>query len=295
MAQYTGNFAYRLTPQGGQYLVGARQGTPTTFTGPDGEWEPGSTVVTFVSDGWPIDEIFAGFTDDGIVTLSQNNNTLYLTTDNADYAGKVISYTVAPYPVCFVKGTLIETARGAVPVESLTVGDTVLGSTGLRTVKWIGWRHYDAVALRPREERRACQPIRILAGALAPDLPSSDLRVSPWHHIFVDGVLVRAKDLVNERSIFQESSASKFSYYHVELDTFDVIQAHGVFSESWADGGNRDFFQNVDVTSLRPEDKVRRRADRPGFKVLRKPADIAPIHARIAQRAEEHFATQAAA
>lgn len=107
--------------------------------------------------------------------------------------------------------------------------------------------------------------------------------------------MVRAKDLINGVSIFQESDTTEFSCCHVELEQFDVIQAHGVYSESYADGGNRDFFQNVDATTLRPEDKESGLAQRPGFSVLRKPADITAIQARLAARAEVCFMVSLAA
>lgn len=225
--------------------------------------------------------IIAFDSDLGYYTLYSNEQEL--TEDT------VLDVTPTQYPVCFVKGTLIDTVRGPVPIEALTIGDKVMGSTGLRTVKWIGWRHYHAVALQTRAQRVACTPVRILAHALGDNQPSQDLRVSPWHHLYIDGVLVRANDLLNGKSIVQEIQVEEFSYYHVELDQFDVIRAHGVYSESWADGGNRDFFQNVDVTTLRPEDQKRRMADRPGFTALRRAPDIALIYARLAARADELF------
>ncbi|MVW78125.1 hypothetical protein GOQ28_04220 [Bordetella sp. 02P26C-1] len=243
--------------------------------------------VYVVSSAYQQNETIVAFTSDGIVTRNIEGD-YTLVTSNVSYRENLpFDTNTAPFtPVCFVKGTLIATAQGPVAIESLAIGDKVIGSTGPRTVKWIGWRNYHAVALRTPEQRTNCTPVRIRAGALADNLPSQDLRVSPWHHIYIDGVLVRAKDLINGKTVVQETQAQEFTYYHIELDQFDVVQAHGVYSESWADGGNRDFFQNVDVTALRPEDKMRRTAHRPGFKALRKPAEIAVIHERIAARAD---------
>lgn len=132
-------------------------------------------------------------------------------------------------------------------------------------------------------------PIRIRAQAIADNIPSSDLLTSPWHHLWVDGKLVRAGDLVNGTTVTPETQLTAVSYYHIELDRFDVVMAHGIYSESWADGGNRNFFQNVDVTSLRPEDMTRRRAPRQGFDhlVLRQGSELAAIQRRVAQRAKE--------
>lgn len=248
--------------------------------------------VEIESDFVTTTETVVAFTSDGIITLdSASGQYTFHTSNNELPRDFVLDTNTDPFPVCFVKGTLIDTERGPVPIESLVIGDKVVCSNGLRAVKWIGWRHYHAVALRTATQRAACMPVRIYAGALGDQEPSQDLRVSPWHHLYIDGVLVRANDLVNGKSIVQETHLGAFSYYHVELDQFDVIRAHGVFSESWADGGNRDFFQNVDITSLRPEDRKRRLADRPGFTALRNAAEIAVIHARLAARGDELFAT----
>ncbi|MVW77720.1 Hint domain-containing protein [Bordetella sp. 02P26C-1] len=230
-------------------------------------------------------EWVVGFTSDGVLVENEYGD-FRLLTYNRDYPpGEILTLNDNQFPVCFVKGSMIDTDRGAVPIECLIPGDRVWGSTGLRTVKWLGWRHYHAVTLRTPEQRAACLPVRISAGALGANQPSHTLRVSPWHHLYIDGVLVRARDLINGESIVQESATTEFSYYHVELDQFDVIRTYGVFSESWADGGNRDFFQNVDVTTLQPADTHRRMADRPGFVALRKPQDIAPIRDKLATRA----------
>lgn len=237
------------------------------------------------------DMTITGVTPTGMI-LSGSGGNIYLTTDHDEVysVGDVIVFDSTPgaiFPVCFVRGTLIDTSRGPVAIEALEPGDQVVGSTGLRTVKWIGWRNYGPLALHTETQKTQSAPIRIRQHALADDQPSQDLLVSPWHHLYVDGVLVRANDLINGMTIIQDRHVTSVSYYHVELDQFDVVRAHGVYSESWADGGNRDFFQNVDVTQLRPEDKQRRLADRPGFTALRNRQEIRRIHARLAARAEE--------
>ncbi|CAM4137681.1 Hint domain-containing protein [Bordetella muralis] len=188
-------------------------------------------------------------------------------------------------PVCFLKGTRLRTPRGDVAIEALQAGDQVWGQSGWRTVKWIGWRKYRVALLRTDDERAATLPIRIRQHAFAASMPDADLLVSPWHHLWLDGVLVRARCLINGRTIVQEPRTEWVEYYHVELDQFDVVIAHGVYSESWADGGNRDFFQNVAVSELRPQDRKRRRADRPGFAVLRDPVAEAALREKYAARA----------
>jgi len=127
--------------------------------------------------------------------------------------------------------------------------------------------------------------VRITQGALGGGLPTNDLSISPWHHVYIDGQLVRANDIVNGVTILREMNAKHIEYYHLELDEFDVIQAHGVFSESWADGGNRSFFENVKVTDLKPEDSKRRQADRPGFMLMRDKNTIRELNLRLKKQA----------
>lgn len=189
-------------------------------------------------------------------------------------------------PVCFLRGTMIMTTKGEVAIEDLVAGDIVIGQSGERTVKWIGFRKTFTKQI-PADRRAEHMPIRIVRDAIAENVPSKDIVVSPGHHILVEGKLVRAQDLVNGKTIYQETHHVRYEYFHVELDQFDVISAHGLMSESWADGGNRDYFQNADVTALRPEDRKRRRADRPGFVALRKGSELERLQAVYAARAEK--------
>jgi hypothetical protein len=231
--------------------------------------------------------VYRGTVAGGIILEHTESSQYYLFSDTLYSYDAIATMTEEPYPVCFVKGTLITTDRGHVAIENLVVGDRVQGSTGWRTVKWVGWRNYGATSFLTEESHARIAPVRIHAHAIAANVPSKDLLTSAWHHLFVQGKLVRAGDLINDTTITQETHVREVSYYHVELDQFDIIMAHGMYSESWADGGNRDFFQNVDITSLRPEDMKRRKAPRPGFDhlVLRKGKTLAAIQQDIAARA----------
>ncbi len=144
--------------------------------------------------------------------------------------------------VCYVAGTRILTDRGEVEVEKLSLGDTLVTASGAhRPVRWLGWRRVDC-ARHPQP--LAVWPIRIQAGAFAQGLPQRDLWVSPGHAIFVEGVLIQAEKLVNGATITQVPLAS-VEYWHVELDSHDVIFAEGLAAESYLDTGNRAaFFKN---------------------------------------------------
>jgi len=88
-------------------------------------------------------------------------------------------------------------------------------------------------------------PVCIKAGALDVHLPARDLWISPHHAMFIDGVLIEAKDLVNGVSIVQAEKVEQVDYFHIELETHDVIIAEGALSETFVDDDSRGMFHNV--------------------------------------------------
>jgi hypothetical protein len=144
---------------------------------------------------------------------------------------------------CFATGTRILTQRGPVAVEALRIGDRIVTARGggrLAPVKWVGHRTL-APARHPRPWD--VNPIRVRADAIGPGRPSRDLLLSPDHALFLDGILVRVRDLLNGATIVQET-APEITYWHVELDRHDVLLAEGVPAESFLDTGNRAAFEN---------------------------------------------------
>ncbi len=153
--------------------------------------------------------------------------------------GGVTTITIA----CFAEGTLIRTDAGDVPVQDLREGDrVVLASGGMRPIRWIGWRHMD---LARHPDPRLVRPIRIAAGAFADGVPARDLRVSPDHALFVDGFLVPARLLVNGGTIIQDTDCASITYFHIELDSHDILLAEGLAAESYLDTGNSGLFANA--------------------------------------------------
>ena len=144
---------------------------------------------------------------------------------------------------CYCPGTLILTDRGEMPVEILAIGDTVVTASGThRPIKWIGKRSY---AGRFLAANPALQPVRFRAGSLGDGLPRRDLLVSPDHAMFLDGLLIPARCLLNGATIIRERGLDRVRYVHVELDSHDVLLAQGAPSESYLDDGSRGMFHNA--------------------------------------------------
>jgi hypothetical protein len=144
---------------------------------------------------------------------------------------------------CFKSGTRILTARGEVPVEDLRVGDAIktLGG-GEAPATWIGWRKFNLRAMREPGE---AAPVRIARNALADGTPRRDLYVSQEHAVFLDGVLIPARSLINGRTIMLSLAFPEVTYYHVELDVHGVVFAEGAAAESFLESGNnRALFAN---------------------------------------------------
>lgn len=135
---------------------------------------------------------------------------------------------------CFLKGTKILTADGERKIEDLAVGDllpTMFG--GLRPVQWIG--RYPIKKSDPSTPWvKDALPIRIARSALGPELPHADLYVTGYHSLLIDGVLAPAATLINGTTIVrdEEREYDELEYFHVKLESHDVIYAEGVLAET---------------------------------------------------------------
>jgi hypothetical protein len=178
------------------------------------------------------------------------NNLLSIENVNTPTGNTAISNGLSIY-VCFAAGTRILTAEGEVAVERLEAGDLVATLAGrgspMKPVLWVGRRR---VVLAGHPNADAIAPVRIKAGALGQGAPHRDLLVSPDHCLFLDGALVPARLLVNGRNIVAERGLAEVTYYHVELESHDVLLAEGAAAESWLDCDNRAWFENAPVAQF---------------------------------------------
>jgi hypothetical protein len=173
---------------------------------------------------------------------------LTLHTTGASYTTPAgVTITGAP---CFGRGTMIATLDGDVAVEDLREGDLVLTVSGeAKPLIWTGSRSVN-VARHPRPEN--VRPVCIRRGAFSPNVPSRDLTVSPDHNVFVDGVLIPAKCLVNGRNVVL-SDVETVDYHHIELASHDVVYAEGLEVETYLDTGNRTSFAGEGVVTAYPD------------------------------------------
>ena len=159
-----------------------------------------------------------------------------------------LSQPFLPGPVaCFRAGTRLATPEGPVAVEDLDPGDLVVTGFGRALpVLWVGYRTLDCTR-HPRPWD--VMPVRVAAGAFRPGAPSRDLWLSPDHALFVDGVLIPVRYLLNGTTVVQEH-ADEVTYFHVEVAgpegaaVHSVVLAEGLAAETYLDTGNRAAFAN---------------------------------------------------
>ncbi|PYF13169.1 hemolysin type calcium-binding protein [Rhodobacter viridis] len=145
---------------------------------------------------------------------------------------------------CFIPGTLIETKRGRVAVETLRLGDRVLTrDNGYQAIRWIGRRRLKASDLAAAPH---LQPVRIAAGALGEGLPEADMLVSPQHRMLISGA--RAELLFGEAEVLAAAAhmvglpgitrvqRDEVTYLHLMFDAHEIIRAEGAWTESFQPG-----------------------------------------------------------
>ncbi|OUI97557.1 Hint domain-containing protein, partial [Acetobacter cibinongensis] len=147
------------------------------------------------------------------------------------------------FEVCFLAGSMIRTGSGDVAVETLRIGDSVMTwdwkaqAATERQVIWTGRKSMTVNTALADDE--AGYPVRILKNAIAENVPSQDLLVTPEHCLFFDNRFVPVRMLVNGRSIIYDRSITAYDYFHIETEEHAVIWANDTLTESYLDTGNR--------------------------------------------------------
>lgn len=169
--------------------------------------------------------------------------------------------------ICFTPGTRLATPEGARAIETLRQGDYVqTKDAGAQEIQWIGQRRMTGARLFAMPHLR---PIRFRAGALGIERPDQELVVSPAHRMLVRGavaralfntdeVLVRAQDLLNERTVVIDSQLREVTYVHLLLSNHQIVWANGVETESFHPA-------NTALSTLSDEDRAALLRMRPDF------------------------------
>lgn len=225
----------KIDPENGETFTQQGQTVALTLEDPDGnEISYLSPSDTFnESDPWIPGEIvsievFSTPTDAGFIGLTPGTDESKLGNDDD-----------VRIP-CFVAGTLIDTADGRKPVETLRAGDLVLTRDhGYMPIAWAGSRALAADEIATQPEFAS---VLLRAGALGVNLPERDTRVSPAHRVLICGpraellfgekeVLVPAGLLVGQPGIERDTAA--VTYVHIMFDAHQIVLGDGMWSESF--------------------------------------------------------------
>ncbi|WP_346343766.1 Hint domain-containing protein [Gluconobacter cerinus] len=186
------------------------------------------------------------------LNVTFGGNVVYSTRMQGDYSSNGVALkkdddgsTIAALgPVCFLGGSLIQTPTGEVVVEDLRAGDKVVvirdGTEQVERLNWVG-RKKVQVRKGPYLVE-AGYPVRICEGAVSERVPHTDLLLTPEHCLYLNGVFIPVRMLVNGGSIAYATDITSYDYYHVETANHDVIVTNGLTTESYLDTRNRNSF-----------------------------------------------------
>ncbi|MDZ4095254.1 MAG: Hint domain-containing protein, partial [Paracoccaceae bacterium] len=175
---------------------------------------------------------------------NSENGTVEFLDGNGAVIGTMNFSNIEQVIPCFTPGCLIETDRGARPVEDLIPGDKVLTrDNGAQTLRWVGKRQLSRADLMAQD--RFC-PVRFRAGAFGAGMPARDMMVSPQHRVLFTGpraemlfgepeVLVAAAHLLGTRGVHRVFPAP-VCYIHLLFDAHEIIRADGIWTESFQPG-----------------------------------------------------------
>lgn len=159
--------------------------------------------------------------------------------------------------MCLLRGTAIKTPKGEVCIEDLRIGDLVETVSGKAApIKWIGRQTFRRNGSAWNKE---VLPIRIAPFALDEQTPHRALYLTAGHALFLDGVLIKAVDLINETSIapVMPASMDTIEYYQIMLYRHDVMLAEGAPVETFLlEAENYEAFDNfAEFARLYPADR----------------------------------------
>lgn len=259
------------------YELGPHDKTTINLTENDADASKTGLFITKIN-GVSVHEGSHVILQDGTEVVVNGDGTITLITDGHEHAGdQTFSYEVSNghgvtdvgfvhgHIACFVAGARIATDEGLIAVEALRPGDLVVTlDHGSQPLRWVAHR---AVA-----SQGAHAAVSIPAGTFG---DHGALRVSPQHRLLMSGwqaelycgegeVLVKAAHLVRAGLLRQDHSGCPVTYYHLLFDQHEIVNAEGLWSESYFPGpqtlGSHDEGALAEVFALFPELQVNPKA-----------------------------------
>ena len=272
-----------------EFFIDANQSGTATITIDGGETDEEAVVDAINNSNGSIGDILnlGGLTDVNIVYDQTDLTWDGVTSESGtvsfrNTAGDLVTveFSNIEKVVCFVRGSMIRTIHGNVPVQNLRQGDLVwTADHGYRPIRWIGHRKVDQDILKQREN---LLPIRIAPNALGHGIPKRELMVSPQHRIFASSkiaqrmvgnseVLVAAKHLTDLKGVDVVTPEDGVEYWHIMFDQHELIEANGCLSESLFTGPEA-------IKSLSVEQKLELNELFPEiFDMMHKPEPARPV------------------
>jgi hypothetical protein len=210
-----------------------------------------SNSITFSRTPTQIPGIFiSGYGGNSASSISLLNNSnvyghFYAKTGTITFQGGGSVVNSTNTILCYVKGTLILTKTGFVPIENIKAGDNIITkgkihnnanfvqSTDIK-IEPVMWISKFNVGLLDSTSR----PICIKKNAFGENTPFQDLYVSPGHRLLLNNEMVLVSSIVNGTTIYQDNDCENVEYYHLECEEHSAIFANGVLAETYLDNDN---------------------------------------------------------
>ncbi len=252
------------------FAIGRVETTVVNLTGNDSNAAKSELIITMIN-GVPVTAGSVVTLANGIVVMVNGDGTITIVTNGDQTAGPAtFSYEVTNgegisdvgfvhgQVACFVAGARIVTELGLVVVQCLEPGDRVLTlDHGFQVLRWRGQRSIAS--------QGSFAAVSIPAGTFG---DHGALRVSPQHRLLIRGwqaevycgepeVLVKALHLVRAGLLRQDHSGVPVTYCHLLFDHHEIINAEGLWSESYLPGpatlASHDAETRAELFALFPE------------------------------------------
>lgn len=176
-----------------------------------------------------------------IVSEPLEEGVKYALSDAQDVTSSTaLEYSQFQDVACFTSGSLISTDQGPIPIECLKPDAAILTKdNGFQKLRWVGSKWISKAELRFTP---SYWPVVVSGQSVKQTEPVGSMLVSPLHRVLLTGNWVQG--LFGEDEVFAEARYlakpdfrhapwGKFQYWHLLLDQHEVIQANGIWCESF--------------------------------------------------------------